>query len=234
MERHKPRKKLTQAQEQWVLEMLSGKSPRAVARETGVSLRKVYDIRRNLMPRLRLQSVSVALFTDRERIARYATVGVAAVSKVEALDCRAWVEVLAPRRSLPLHWAGTQLSPDEATAPRLTINPQKPARLDVAFALPTPGLAARHLPYQNSVMSGQVPVVRFPSEVGRIGAASWDGKGCWLAQPAALYNPDPRLDAYLLPGEYRIKIAVECRGGEGDEGEFILVSPQSWEGLQLR
>jgi hypothetical protein len=46
-------------------------------------------------------------------------------------------------------------------------------------------------------------------------------------------NPDPRLEAYLAPGEYIVKISVGCEGGKGDNQEFILNSPASWEGLSL-
>ncbi|MBI4298633.1 MAG: hypothetical protein HY666_02620 [Chloroflexi bacterium] len=97
------------------------------------------------------------------------------------------------------------------------------------------------------MVSGQVTAVLTPAggdisgsgnvvvgERGSIPGLPWSGEGCWLAQPVALYDPDPRLDAYRLPGEYRIKVTVECASGEGDSQEFILVSPDSWEGLQLR
>jgi hypothetical protein len=46
-------------------------------------------------------------------------------------------------------------------------------------------------------------------------------------------NPDPRLEAYLTPGEYIIKTSVGCVGGKGDSQEFTLTSPVSWEGLSL-
>lgn len=66
-----------------------------------------------------------------------------------------------------------------------------------------------------------------------MGGTLWSGEGCWLAQPLALDSPDPSLDAYLKPGEYRIKIEVGCEGGEGDNAEFFLKSPMSWKDLAL-
>jgi len=67
----------------------------------------------------------------------------------------------------------------------------------------------------------------------RYGEQTWSGEGCWLAQPLALYNPTPKLESYLPPGEYRINVRVGCEAGIGDNREFILRSPILWEKLAL-
>ena len=154
---------------------------------------------------------------------------------MEATESAAWAEIKSLGLSVPLHWAGSIYTPEESSAPRIIIGPQYPARLDVALALPPPerrgvilGLAA----------SGQISsAVR--SECGYVepddfSGPTWHGEGCWLAQPVALYNPDQRLAAYLPPGRYRLKVTVACAGGKGDEGYYTLVSPESWEGLELK
>ena len=237
MRKHKNRTRVTAQHIEQVRDLLRFKGVPAVVQETGVSSSKVYQIRRDSTPRLRIRSESVTIWTDGRHIARYATVEVAAVSKVEAVDCWAWADVLSPLGpSFPLHWAGTAYSPDEASAPRTTINPREPARLDVAVALPPPGRKRKLSSPEYVNASGQITAMGF--DLGRrlpiVPNSSWYGEGCWLGHPVALYNPDPRLKAYLSPGEYRIKITVGCSDGEGEDQEFILVSPFSWEGLQLR
>lgn len=179
-------------------------------------------------PCLRILPPSVGVWTDGVSMARYATLEVAAISKVEARDCWAWVDVLSRGSSLPLHWSGTSYTAEEASAPRVIINPAKPARLDVAVALPTPGKAVAH--YPDAIVSGEIASL-FSSS--RYGETAWNGEGCWLAQPLALYNPAPNLEAFLPPGEYTIKIRVGCEVGEGDNRDFILRSPISWEELAL-
>jgi len=186
------------------------------------------DISEGYSPRLRILSPSVDIRTDGVSIARYATVEVAAASKVEARDCWAWVDVLPRGLSLPLHWSGTPYTAEEASAPRVIINPAKPVRLDVAVALPTPGKAVAH--YPDAIVSGEIAAL-FSSS--RYGEPAWNGEGCWLAQPLALYNPAPNLESYLPPDEYRIKVRVGCDSGEGDSREFILRSPISWKELAL-
>ncbi len=192
---------------------------------TGANL---VDISEGYSPRLRILSPSVDIWTDGVGIARYATVEVAAVFKVEARDCWAWVDILLRGLSLPLHWSGTPYTAEEASAPRVIINPAKPVRLDVVVALPAPGEAVGNFP--NAMVSGEV-ASSLPSS--RYGKQTWNGAGCWLAQPLALYNPAPNLESYLPPGEYRIKVRVGCDSGEEDSREFILRSPISWEELTL-
>jgi len=159
-------------------------------------------------------------------IARYATIEVAAISEIEAKECWAWVDVLPQGPSLPLHWGGTQCTAEETDAPRVNINPSKVARLDVAVALPLPTTVLSNL--EHAKVCGEVPMY-VPSS--RYGKQTWNGEGCWLAQPLALYNPVPELESFLPPGKYKIKVRVGCDTGEGDSCEFILQSPTSWERL---
>ncbi len=189
---------------------------------------KLDDASKSAVQRLRILSPSVDVWTDSVDIANYATIEVAAVSKAEVRDCWAWVEVIPRGSALPLHWAGTPHTAEEAGAPRVIINAAKPMRLDVAVALPFPGKTV-----------GQFPDAKFTSEVaayfpssGRWGQ-TWDGTGCWLAQPLALDSPSPTLESYLPPGSYRIKVRIGCDVGEQDNREFILLSPNSWEELKL-
>lgn len=168
-------------------------------------------------PRLRLGPASVKLWSDGQRNARFATVDeVRVVSKVEAPKCWARVDVLSPVGvSLPLHWAGTRYTPEEASAPRITIYPWNPARLDVAFTLPPTDTKPKA--FKSSATSGQitssiVEIAADGSDVGPVRSGVWDSVagstrvsgGCWLAQPVALFNPLFRLKAYLAPGEYKI------------------------------
>ena len=189
---------------------------------------KLIDTSESNVPRLRVLSPSVDVWTDGVDIARYATIEVAAVSKAEAKDCWAWVEVIPGGSALPLHWTGTTYTAEEASAPRVIINAAKPARLDVAVALPFPGKTVGQFPHAK--VTGEVAAY-FPSSRHR--GQAWDGTGCWLAQPLALYNPAPNLESYLPPGSYRINVRVGCDTGEGDSREFILQSPISWEELRL-
>ena len=46
-------------------------------------------------------------------------------------------------------------------------------------------------------------------------------------------NPDPRLEAFLSPGQYRIEVTTGCDNGKGDSREFILKSPSSWHELHI-
>lgn len=211
----------------------SGKSIAAIKDATGISKSKVYQIRRDYTPQLHMRCPSVEVWTDRRRIGRYATVGVAATSKVEAAACQAWVEVLPSGRRLPLHWAGPEYTPEESSAPRITISLEKPARLDVAFALPPPGEGVPRAVSQGAIVSGQVTAMKFGDGVQYVPTEPWKGEGCWLATPGALYNPDPRHEAYCKPGEYRIKVTVDSPDGKGDSREFTLLSPASWGGLEL-
>ena len=185
------------------------------------------DASKSAVPRLRILSPSVDVWTDSVDIANYATIEVAAVSKAEARDCWAWVEVIPRGSALPLHWTGTRYTAEEASAPRVIINASKPAQLDVAVALPFPGKTVSQ--FSDAKVTGEVAAY-LPSL--RYGQA-WDGTGCWLAQPLALDNPSPNLESYLPPGSYRINVRVGCDVGEQDNREFILLSPNSWEELKL-
>lgn len=234
MGKRKPRTKLHTRELEEVRALLKeGKAVKAIALATGISTSKVYQIRRDYVPRLRILSPSVEVRTDRHHIARYATVVVSAVSKVEAAGCEAWVQAAPSGFSAPLHWAGLLYTPEESTTPPMTIRPERAARLDVAFALPPPEKEVLESASAGALISGQVAAIRFGEKERYMPGGLWNGEGCWLAVPVALYNPDLRQEAYIKPGVYRIAINVYCPGGEGDSQEFVLLSPDSWEGLQL-
>ena len=213
-----------------------GQGVRRIQRDTGISSGAIYKILKDLVPRLQIRGQTVTTRTDRRHVARYATLDVAAISKVEAAESWAWAEIESRGLLVPLHWGGEPYTPEESTAPRIPIQPQYPApRLDVAFALPPPerlgvitGLAS----------SGQVSSIILNengySERDTLRDGTGDGKGCWLAQPVALYNPDQRSASYLPPGSYEVKVTVGCSSGEGDERYYTLVSPASWEDLDLK
>jgi hypothetical protein len=193
---------------------------------------------------LRLGAASVRLFTDNLWVARYAVVEVRCVSKVEAEGCWGRATVLGPKSLMvPLHWAGTPYGPQEHEAPLTRITPGMPARLDVAFALPPPGQERAGI--ERAATSGQISM-SVTSFYPQKEESSWAIpsrqrqepqrprlSGCWLAQPLALFNPRPGVRSYLVPGRYTIRVEVGCTQGEGDRSEFELVSPESWEGLQL-
>jgi len=178
--------------------------------------------------RLCILNPSVDIWSDGISTARYAAISVTLVNTMEVKDCWAWVDVLPNGHSFPLHWLGTPFTAEETSAPRVIINSKKSAGLIVAFALPPYGRAANYFKHAN--VSGEVPMY-VPSS--RLEEQIWNGEGCWLAQPLALYNPTPKLEAFLSPGEYRINVRVGCDTGEGDNREFILQSPMSWEELGL-
>ena len=176
-------------------------------------------------PRLGIGQPSIELFTDGLVTANYATIEVANESNVEARDCWAWADVDERDLTVPLHWAGTEITAAESHAPRIAINSAKPARLDIAVALPPPGQTPSGL----TKISGDVVMfVQQPRE------PKLNTQGCWLAQPVALYKPNPGLESYLPPGEYHIAIRVGCEGGMGDTGNFIITSPHVWKDLAIR
>jgi hypothetical protein len=174
--------------------------------------------------------------TDGPAVGHYATLTVEAVSKADAMNCSAWVTMLTPPgRSLPLHWAGMPMTPGRSEVPHFDISPTIPARLDVAFALPPPGgPEAKYEPAANS--SGLIAMVVWPfgEARGSFGQELWRGEGCWLAQPEALFNPHPRSEGYLAPGEHRIRVRIRYSNRGEWSGDFLLVSPQRWDALQLR
>lgn len=58
--------------------------------------------------------------------------------------------------------------------------------------------------------------------------------GAWIAIPYALSQADPwRNQAYLPPGEYEIEIEVKCENGKSDEKRLRLVSPDTWDEIQM-
>jgi hypothetical protein len=175
-----------------------------------------------------LGPASVGLFTDGIAHANYATIEVVNGSEAEANECWAWADLVKPRVSLPLHYAGTDGGAAEGGAPRIRVNRKKPARLDLAFALPPPDRPPSGIVSEVTVISG-VPMFIYRQE-----APMWKGRGCWLAQPLAMENPDLRLEAYLPPGEYRVTVTVGCENGTEESREYMLVSPESWQDLGIR
>ena len=162
-------------------------------------------------------------------IARYGTVDIAAVSKVMAEDCRAMVQVLSGSlqgRLVLLHWAGEPITPQRSTAQGINIMPDILARLDVAFTVPPPNTPKPEVSFQTSGQITRVIGMGLPDR-------QWQGEGCWLAQPEALYNPQISSEVYLSPGDYPIRILIRYSRRLEVSMEFILVSPNSWEGLQL-
>lgn len=233
MPRHKRQKRLSPEEVENIRQLsLSGKTAQAIHRKTGVSQSKVYQIQREDIPRLRIQNTSVATWIDGQRVGRYATVEVAAISKAVANDCTAWVEDLTTGAFFPLHWAGDLYGPEESSPQRKTVDPRKPARLDIAFALPRPCETSFQSTPAATMTSGQVSVISGSGIVSSMDEVPW-GKGCWLAQQMALYRPDTKIPAYRRPGEYRIKVTVDCPGGAGDSISLVLKSPVSWDKLEI-
>ena len=56
--------------------------------------------------------------------------------------------------------------------------------------------------------------------------------GCWIGTPMALSNPVQN-QFYLPPGEYKIKIMVDCENGKGDNKYYKIISPTQWNELDL-
>jgi hypothetical protein len=46
-------------------------------------------------------------------------------------------------------------------------------------------------------------------------------------------NLDPRLEAFLSPGQYKIEVTTGCDNGKGDSRKFTLNSPSSWHELVI-
>jgi len=178
------------------------------------------------IPNLKLGVPKTGIIDDGSRVAHYAIVDVLNDSSVEVLNCSAWVYIFERNLHLPLHFAGTPITASEAEAPRVIINPLKPARLDIAFA---PLSAKDKLKHSNiTLTSGDV--VRFPP-VEQL--KKGDMQGCWIAQPLALYNPQPGLEAFLKPGDYRLRVQVNCANGEGAKAEYTLMSPKWGDALKI-
>jgi len=174
------------------------------------------------------RSMSVRDFRKGNRVARYATVEVVNDSEVEATGCWGWADIATTGLKVPLHWAGTPITAAETDAPRISINQRKPARLDVAFTMAAPG--KEQLSNRSVTTSGDI--VTYPRDPRK---TVWNSKGCWLAQPAALYNPDTGGESYLPPGDHRVKVTVGCLNGQGDiTADYIITSPSSWEGLDFK
>jgi hypothetical protein len=182
--------------------------------------------RRAVVPHLVIGSPWNRILTDGLDEAKFATVKVTCHG-IEAKGCWGWVRVLPSEPSLPLHWRESSFKEEQTQASRIFIRPESAAELDVAFALPYRRVAEipeRRYPCQ------EVPVFVEGSTQLR---PQWRGEGCWLARPSALENPDPRLEAYLSPGQYRIEVTTGCENGKGDSREFTLESATSWHELVI-
>ena len=232
MAKHKKGARLTAAEIGEVRERLKWQEVPRISRETGISQSMIYSIKREYVPRLRIRSETVSNWTDGRNVFRCATQEVAADSKVKAFGS-AWGEIDSRDLVVPLHWAGTAITPEETNAPSVTFYPSKPAaRLDIAFTFPPRDLEGIVVSDTGMNFSGQILessgfTIHTPDPSSEV-------QGCWLAQPVALYNPHPGLAAYLPPGKYDLRVIVECDDGEGDERYYTLVSPDSWEGLELK
>jgi len=157
----------------------------------------------------------------------YATIPVVAVGGV-ARGGWATGKVVEKGKTFPLHWAGTPPTEEEFTAPKVDIHPDMPARLDVAFAPPSP---SGQRP-ERTLTSGRV--VHWPSTERT--AAMPEKGGAWMAQPLALSlsPPDPSLDAYLQPGLWHVELRVDCDNGEGTIANLELTSPVACAELSIR
>lgn len=137
--------------------------------------------------------------------ASFITVDVRSQAPIES-DCWACVSFEDPTQPpFMLHWAGHEYSMKESDPDFITITSDVPARLDVLFIPTAPN---RHLGLPN--------------------LAEWDGRGCWIARPAALDDPRPGISAYLEPGEYLIRLKIYCRREIlSFEETYQLISPES-------
>ena len=144
--------------------------------------------------------------------ASFITVDVRSQAPIES-DCWACVSFEDPIQSpFMLHWAGHDYSMAESDPDFMTITSDVPARLDAVF-IPTP----QH------------------GHLGLPNLAEWDGRGCWIAQPAALDDPRPGISAYLEPGEYLIRLKIYCRREIlSFEQTYQLISPESPAELLFR
>jgi len=57
--------------------------------------------------------------------------------------------------------------------------------------------------------------------------------GCWIAIPFTLSGDIGRNQAYLPPGEYEAEIDVKCENGKGHKANFKIISPTSWDKLEM-
>jgi hypothetical protein len=57
------------------------------------------------------------------------------------------------------------------------------------------------------------------------------GEGCWIAIPMALTAPHSTRQAYLPPGQYKVRIEVSCANGTGDSKTLRITSPSHWRAL---
>ena len=91
------------------------------------------------------------------------------------------------------------------------------------------------IPY-NLKTTGAEPVSIGP-ETARLDVAftqkGQEISGCWIAMQIALSGALVKNQAYLLPGEYKVKIEVKCENGKGDKKYFKIISPESWDGLNI-
>ena len=177
---------------------------------------------------VRLGTPRVGCWTDGLSTAKFATIDVVNESESEATNCWAWAELPETGATVPLHYAGANVGASATDPPRIRISPKKPARLELAFAVPAYGKSPP------ASLPGVEVTDTVPMHLGLPQAPWWNGEGCWLAHPTALENPDPRLESYLPSGEHKVRVSVGCDNCEGDAQEYVLTSPVSWLGLEIR
>jgi hypothetical protein len=176
------------------------------------------------VPHLVIGPLRNRILTDGIDEAKFATAAVT-TNGIEAKGCWGWVKVLPSGPSMPLHWRETPFEEEQTQASRIFIRTESAGELDIAFALPpdrVTGISERRYPCK------EVPV--FLQRMTQL-RPQWRGEGCWLARPSAMENPDPRLEAFLSPGQYRIEVTTGCENGKGDSRKFTLESPSSWREL---
>lgn len=232
--------------EKQILDLLrQGYSVNYVASYCEVSKSEVRTLRRKKKEQeqggralLRILGPFVGRFSDKEgRTANYAFVKVRNTGSAQAK--RVWAMADVPGvGSFPLHPAGEPYTWEEATAPKMDLLPGIAARWDVAFALPPSSLKQ----VARGMTSGQVTSLsvsangKFSTAVSGGGDEKkvWQGQGCWVAYPLALYSPVPCGPGFLRPGIYEVTVTVGCDNDDGEVRLFKLVSGQDWEGLELK
>ena len=58
-------------------------------------------------------------------------------------------------------------------------------------------------------------------------------KGSWASMPLALSGNLGINQAYFTPGEYEVEIKVTCENGKGDKARFKIISPDTWDKLDM-
>jgi hypothetical protein len=59
-------------------------------------------------------------------------------------------------------------------------------------------------------------------------------EGAWIATPPALRHSDIDDQFYLPPGEYEIRVKVDCVNGKRDEKEYKILVSKNWKEVQVK